>query len=92
MASITGCMPGINLMLISHLPKFFVRFGRVSTISGMLNACTYIDSALSTYSFAVLSEQLGWYFTIVLWVIISAIGLGLCSMCIRRWDVFRKEQ
>ncbi len=89
MAVITGCMHGINLMLISHLPKHFARFGRVSTISGTLNTCTYIGSAVSTYCFAVLSERFGWSFIIVSWAVISAVGFVLCALCIPKWSTFR---
>ena len=91
MALITGCMHGINLMLISRLPVHFKKYGRVSTISGLLNACTYIGSALSTYGFAALSERYGWYFIIVSWIAVCAAGTAVCALCVRRWARFTEE-
>ncbi|MBQ7090138.1 MAG: MFS transporter, partial [Clostridia bacterium] len=59
-AALTGCMHGVNLILICMIPPFFAKYGIISTASGVLNSCTYIGSALSTYGVAVLSNQLGW--------------------------------
>jgi len=42
MSLITGAMHGINLMLITHVPKRFKKYGNISTISGAINSCTYI--------------------------------------------------
>ncbi|MBQ2725309.1 MAG: MFS transporter [Clostridia bacterium] len=89
MAIITGAMHGVNLMLISRLPVHFKRYGKVSTISGILNACTYVGSALSTYGFAHLSEAFGWYFIIISWAVIALLGTSVCAVCIRRWEAFR---
>lgn len=38
----TSCMMGVNMMLVSFVPTNFIRWGRVSTISGLLNShCLY---------------------------------------------------
>ncbi len=79
-ALLTGCMHGVNLILICMIPSFFETTGKVSTISGVLNSCTYVGSALSTYGFALLSEQTGWNFTLLLWLIIALVG-GICCLC-----------
>ena len=84
-AMLTGCMHGVNLMLVSILPRFFSKYGNVSTVSGVLNACTYIGSALSTYGIAVISENRGWHFTILLWVVIAALGTVVCLLCVKPW-------
>lgn len=91
MAIITGAMHGVNLMLISRLPVHFKRYGKVSTISGALNACTYVGSALSTYGFARFSEAFGWYFIIISWAVIAGLGTAICGLCIRRWAKFRDQ-
>ena len=83
MALLTGSMHAVNLMLISTIPPFFKKYGAVSTASGVLNACTYIGSAVSTYGIAVLSEQRGWQFTLWMWVLIAAAAGGLCLLCMR---------
>ena len=72
-------------MLISTVPKFFKRWGNVSTVSGMLNCCTYIGSAASTYGIALLSERFGWNMTLALWILVAALGFLLCVVGIRKW-------
>ncbi|MFA6948859.1 MAG: MFS transporter [Eubacteriales bacterium] len=91
MATITGSMHGINLMLISRVPRYFARYGKVSTVSGMLNSFTYIGAALSTWGIALLSENFGWYFTISVWAGVAALGLAACLIARRRWDIFSKS-
>lgn len=87
-ATLTGCMHGINLMLICDLPARFTATGKVSLISGVLNACTYIGSALSTYVFAVIAQSFGWRVTVACWVGVCVLGAGACAIggprC-RRW-------
>jgi len=84
-AILTGCMHGVNLMLVSMIPPFFKRYGNVSTISGVLNSCTYIGSAVSTYGIAVLSEAIGWKLTILVWFGIALSGMLICLLCVRPW-------
>ena len=88
MMLITGCMHGINMLLISRLPAHFNRFGRVSTISGVLNTFTYIGSASSAYGFAALSERLGWGFTVGMWAVIALLGILCCGFSIPHWRKF----
>ena len=84
-ATLTGCMHGVNLMLIAMVPAYFKRFGNVSTASGVLNACTYIGSAGFTYGAARLSEELGWSFTLWTWFAIAVAGTAICLCSIRPW-------
>lgn len=85
MALITGCMHGINLMLITHVPKRFKKYGNISTLSGTINSCTYIGAAISTYGIALLSERLGWQNTVGLWAVIGLLGLLCCLLASRPW-------
>ncbi|MBE6731298.1 MAG: MFS transporter [Ruminococcaceae bacterium] len=77
MSLITSCMHGVNLLLIGNLPVKFLKFGKISTVSGLLNSCTYIGSAFSTYVIAGVSEAFGWDVTIISWIIISAAAFVL---------------
>lgn len=53
MTLITGCMYGVNFLLISQAPVRFSRFGKVSTISGILNAATYVGCGIRARRTAV---------------------------------------
>ncbi|MBE7065233.1 MAG: MFS transporter [Ruminococcaceae bacterium] len=84
-ALLTGAMHGVNLMLISMIPPFFEKRGNVSTVSGVLNSCTYVGSAISTYGMAVLNSHYGWGFTVCIWAVIAVCGTLVCLLCIRPW-------
>lgn len=91
MSIIIGCMHGVNLMLITVVPKRFVKYGRVSTVSGVLNACTYIGAAASTYGFAALAETKGWNFTVGMWAAVAAVGMVICLVTSFLWKKYYKN-
>ena len=91
MALIISCMHGVNLMLISVVPKRFAKSGKVSSFSGIVNACTYIGAAIATPVFAAVAEDSGWNTTILSWVIVSLLGLLVCLFATPLWTRFRKE-
>ena len=65
--------------------KRFKKHGNISTFAGVVNACTYVGSALSTYGIALLSESAGWQVTAFIWFIIAALGAVVCTVCSRIW-------
>lgn len=88
---ITGCMHGVNLMLVCLVPGCFDKQGNVSWVSGMLNFFTYVGSALSTYGVAKISELYGWQNTVLSWAIIALLGTSACFICIKRWARFSQQ-
>lgn len=85
-ALLIAAMHGVNLIVTCMIPPFFKKYGRVSTVSGLLNACTYVGSAVSTYAIAVLSDAFSWTVTLTVWLIIAAMGTALCLLCVRPWN------
>ncbi len=75
---LTSCMHGTNLLLIGNLPAKFVKHGKVSTISGVLNSCTYIGSTISAYGIAKLAEAFGWGGNVIFWTIIATVATLIC--------------
>ncbi len=92
MALITGCMHGVNLMLVSHVPKRFRKYGNISTISGTINACSHVGAAIFTYGIALLSEKIGWRWTVGVWVLIAALGATLCLVAAKKWKKMTDEE
>ncbi len=88
MMLISGIQCGINLMLISYVPKRFRHYGGISTITGLLDAFAYVGSAASTYGVAVIAEKLGWHFTTGTWLGISALGLLCVLIAAKPWQRF----
>lgn len=85
LATIKGCMHGVNLLFISILPTYFKKYGNISTVSGVLNSTTYVGSALSTYGIAFISVQFGWSASTMVWLILSAASAVLCLINIPVW-------
>lgn len=67
LALTSACSHSVNFLLICLVPKRFEKFGRFSLVTGLINSCTYIGAAISTYGFAEVSESYGWNVTLVLW-------------------------
>lgn len=84
MAILTGCMHGINLMLIGIFPTRYKNIGRVSSVSGILNAFTYGGSAISSYGIAAISDRFGWKTTIITWCIIALLGTIINLICVNK--------
>lgn len=84
-AVITGCMHGVNLMLIGIAPTIFAKNGNVSTYSGILNCTAYVGSAFSAYVMPLVTENSGWQSTLLLWLILSGCGILVSVSCIRLW-------
>lgn len=88
MTLINGAIHGINLMLIGHVPKRFRKYGNISTISGIVNAFTYVGSAIATYGIAKLAEMHGWQFTTFVWFAMAVLGLVCCLIAMFKWKKF----
>ncbi len=85
---ITSAMYGANLMLITAIPAHFVKYGKVSTLTGVLNAFTYAGSAVSTYGIGALTQVYGWSGSLIVWLIAAGLGTLLCFLSIRPWTRF----
>ena len=84
-AILTGAMHGVSSMLTAMVPPFFKKYGNVSTVTGVLNACAYVGSGISTFGIAILSENYGWQMNIFIWCIIAILGTIICFICIKPW-------
>lgn len=91
-ALITGCAHGVNLCFISFVPRRFAGCGKVAVASGLLNACTYIGSATSSYGIALIAERMGWRATLISWGAVALAGILLCVLASRKWGRFIKNE
>ncbi len=79
---ITGCMHGVNLMLICMIPGRFEKTGNVALVSGVFNFVSYLGSSISTYLIAKFAEIYNWQITVLLWAVLSAGGIAICLLCV----------
>jgi len=85
MALITICVHGVNLMLVCNLPKRFSKYGKSSTLSGILNSAVYAGAALSIYGTAFVSTEYGWKTVTLLWTCMIFILFILCFLWKKRF-------
>jgi len=90
-ALITGLLHGVNTMFTSFLSRRFVFCGKVSSVSGISNAFTYIGSTVSSYGIAAITESLGWRASLISWAMIAFLGFIVCAIAYRSWTRFIKE-
>ena len=90
LAVLSASMHGANLLLIGELPGRFARHGRVGTVSGLLNAFTYVGAAVAIYGFAAIRDFLdkGWRPVFALWIGVLALGIVLLAAALRLWKRF----
>ena len=86
LAVLVGAMHGVNLMLICMVPAFYKNTGKISLVSGLLNSCTYVGSAISTYGIALLTDGVGWSVTVGIWALIAFLGGAVCFVTIPLWN------
>lgn len=77
-AVITASMMAVNTLFINMLPLRFEKTGRVSSVSGFLNAAAYLGTAVSTFTIGIMVERLGWNLTIAGWLVFTAAALFVC--------------
>ena len=92
MAILVANMHGINLMLITVVPKRFIKSGKVSLFSGILNACTYVGSAVAIPVFAWLASLgYGWTAVVVSWIVLSLLGTIVLLIASPIWKKFCRK-
>lgn len=84
LALTSACSHAVNFLLICLVPKRFEQYGRFSLVTGLINTCTYIGAAISTYGFAAVSESCGWNVTLILWGAIALTGFVCCFAAKRK--------
>lgn len=90
-ALVSSAMHGVNLILICMIPPYYQKYGNVSFVSGLINFCTYIGSALFTYGIAKLSEVWDWKITLFSWFVVAALGTVLCAATVKTWKKFKEK-
>lgn len=92
LAFAVASMHGVNLIMTCMTPKYLAGSDKISMISGLLNACTYIGSALSMYGVALIADRFGWTVTESLWCAVALLGTLCAAACVPKWGKLRKGQ
>ena len=90
-AVVTSMMTAVNTVFISLLPIHFQKEGKVATVSGILNAVTYLGSAVASVLFGWTAEKAGWTGTEMVWCFCAATGMIVCLVVLKRWKNSRRD-
>lgn len=83
LAMITASMMAVNTLVVNIYPLRFLRYGRVSGVSGFLNAMAYLGTAISTFTIGLMVEYRGWQTTIYVWLVVTVLAGLLCLLFIK---------
>jgi len=87
----TGCMHGVNLLLVCQIPARFAKYGKASLISGSMNFFTYVGSAVSMWGLAKISQSFGWNVAFITCSVIALVGITMCLIARKKWQRFTAE-
>lgn len=87
----TSCMMGINVMLVSFVPTYFIRWGKVSTVSGILNSTVYIGSSIATYGLGAVADVWGWSSLVKFLGGVTLVGVVGAMVVMPKWGRFLRE-
>jgi len=89
LAAAISVMHGVNTMLISMVPLYFADSGKSATVTGTMNAFTYLGSGISALTIGIITSQRGWDYAIIFWIAIAALGTAVCLICAGIWARFK---
>ena len=85
LAFTTASMLGVNTMFLTFIPLNFSNVGRASSVTGFLDACSYMVSALSGVTIGVVASSYGWNVTVLTWIGIAFLGGLVTFLGIKSW-------
>ena len=85
LAVATSAMLGANNLFLTRIPLYFSPIGRTASVTGFLNACSYISASLSSVVIGRIADSAGWNSAVVFWIAASAAGLAVCCVGIAVW-------
>ena len=91
LAATTTFMMGVITLIASMTPSYYVRFGVIATVTGVLNAFAYLGNAVSIYGNVAIVENFGWDTIMYYWCICVIIGVIVCFIGSKTWEQFRIE-
>ena len=84
----SSCMIGANSILFGVLPMCFVKFGRISAISGFLSAFSCIGSSLSGIAIGFIAQSAGWDFSFAFLGATAVLGMAACVASMKSLERF----
>lgn len=86
-----ACSLGQNMFIVGTIPMYFHNVGKVSMITGTLNAVSYLSTAVLSWITGALVDSTGWGIVMTLWLVLSAVAAISVIFAKRRWNKFRRN-
>lgn len=86
-----ACSLGENMLLIGTIPMYFHNVGKVSMVTGTLNAISYLSTAGVSWCTGVLVEDTGWGVVMTGWLVLAVLAAFATLIAKRRWNKFRRN-
>ena len=86
-----ACSLGQNMILVGTLPMYFSKAGKVSTITGTMDAVCYLTTAVVSSITGVLVDNTGWTLVMTGWLVLTVLAAIGTLFAKRRWNKFRRN-
>ncbi|MBQ3531632.1 MAG: MFS transporter [Oscillospiraceae bacterium] len=86
-----ACSLGQNMFIVGTIPMYFHNVGKVSMITGTLNAVANLSTAVLSWITGALVDTSGWGIVMTLWLILSCVAAVSVIFAKRRWNKFRRN-
>ena len=86
-----ACSLGQNMFIVGTIPMYFHNVGKVSIITGTLNAVSYLSTAVLSWITGALVDTAGWGIVMTLWLVLSCVAAVSVIFAKRRWNKFRRN-
>ena len=86
-----ACSLGQNMFIVGTIPMYFHNVGKVSMITGTLNAIANLSTAIMSWVTGVLVDTAGWGIVMTAWLVLSAVAAVTVVFSRRRWNKFRRN-
>lgn len=86
-----ACSLGQNMFIVGNIPMYFHNVGKVSMITGSLNAVSYLSTAVMSWVTGALVDTAGWGIVMTIWLILSVVAAVSVIFAKRRWNKFRRN-
>ena len=85
---VVGLLQGAASFCQSFASIRYDRYGRIGTVTGLLNAAASVGNVLASYVFAKMAEYMPWNKVVLFWILIIALCAALCIGLLKRWTRF----
>jgi sugar phosphate permease len=92
LAVITTFVTGVTLMLFVLIPTRFAKYGKTSSVAGLLNGVATVGIVISNYGYGYVSQKFGWNATILFWIFIAVVAIVFCMLAFQKWRAFIAEK